>query len=461
MIYLYNRNNMGNSINNSKTLTSILLATFMFLSLASFGNSEQARDENVKTGWRLGGLLPIITFDSDLGLQYGALVNFFDYGDGTRFPRYNHSLYFEVSRFTGGSGVNRFFYDSDRLINGIRTTFDVTYMTDPLLDFFGFNGYQSVYNSAFIDPDSEDYISRAFYAFDRKKFRAKLDLQGKIGDGNFGWLSGFETYHVSAGSVDIERLNKGKAEDLLPDVPGLYDRYVEWGLISQDEQDGGWVNYLKGGLTYDTRDHEPNPMRGIWTEAVVFLAPGSLVTGDMGHARLSLAHRQYFTLIPEDLSLAYRINIQQNIGGQAPFYLQSLVITSFLRSFVSEGLGGRNTLRGILRHRVVGNGYALGNLELRWKFLYFNIGNTNVYLGLNGFLDAGMVIDNVAFHLDDVPENKRHLYFEDGNDTPHVSAGAGLRVAINRNFIVACDFGKAFDKRDGDTGLYIGLNYLF
>ncbi|TVR44467.1 MAG: hypothetical protein EA394_00250, partial [Bacteroidia bacterium] len=214
MIHLYNMEKMENSIKTSKSMTAIVLATFMFLSLLSFGNTEQSQDENVKTGWRLGGLLPTITFDSDLGLQYGALVNFFDYGDGARFPRYDHSLYFEVSRFTGGSGVNRFFYDSDRLINGIRTTFDVTYMTDPLLDFFGFNGYRSVYNRAFIDPDSEDYISRAFYAFDRKKFRAKLDLQGKIGDGNFGWLSGFDTYHVSVGSVDIDRLNKGKTEDL-------------------------------------------------------------------------------------------------------------------------------------------------------------------------------------------------------------------------------------------------------
>ena len=452
---------MGYSTNNGKLLTAIIIATFMSMPLLCSGSTEESQDDNVKTGWRLGGLLPTITFDSDLGLQYGALVNIFDYGDGARFPRYDHSLYFEVSRFTGGSGVNRFFYDSDRLLNGIRTTFDATYITDPLLDFFGFNGYQSVYNRDFIDPDSEDYISRAFYALDRKKFRAKLDLQGKIGDGSFGWLSGFETYHFSVGSVNIDKLNKGKTKDLLPDVSGLYDRYVEWGLISQDEQDGGWVNYLKGGLTYDTRDHEPNPMQGIWTEAIVLFAPGFLVSGDMGHARLSLAHRQYFTLIPNDLSLAYRINIQQNIGGQAPFYLQSMVVTSFLRGFASEGLGGRSTLRGILRHRVVGNGYALGNVELRWKFLYFNIRNTEVYLGLNGFMDAGMVIDKVKMNLDDVPENERHLFFEDTNDTPHVSAGAGLRIAINRNFIVALDYGKAFDRRDGDAGLYIGLNYLF
>ncbi len=452
---------MKNAGKKSVPLFLAALTALILMSVSSFGNEQQPKDDNVKTGWRLGGLLPVITFDSDLGLQYGALVNIFDYGDGSRFPRYNHSLYFEVSRFTKGSGVNRFFYDSDRLINGIRTTFDVTYMTDPLLDFFGFNGYRSVYNSGFTDSESEDYISRAFYAHDRKKFRIKLDLQGQIRDGNFSWVSGFETYNFSVGPVDVEKLNKGKTEDLLPDVPGLYDKYVEWGLISPEEKNGGWVNYLKAGVSYDTRDHEPNPMRGIWTEAVVMIAPGFLTTGAGGHARLSLTHRQYFTLVPEDLSLAYRINIQQTIAGETPFYLQPLVITSFLRSFASEGLGGKSTLRGILRHRVVGNGYALGNLELRWKFLHFNIGNTYIYLGLNGFIDAGMVIDKVELNLDQVPESEKHLYFEDKNETPHVTAGAGLRVAINRNFIVALDYGKAFDKRDGNSGLYVGINYLF
>lgn len=449
------------NIKKGKHLLFIVFASLLFISFSVFGNEDLSKNEDIKTGWKLGGLLPVVTFDSDLGLQYGALVNLFNYGDGSRYPQYNHSLYFEVSRFTRGSGVNRFFYDSDKLINGIRTTFDVTYMTDPLLDFFGFNGYQAIYNSKFTDPDSDQYITRAFYAHNRNKFRIKLDLQGRIGDGNFSWMSGFETYHFSVGPVDIDKLNKGKTEDLLPDVPGLYDKYVAWGLISQAEQKGGWTNYLKAGFSYDTRDHEPNPMRGIWTEAVILVAPDFLATGNMGHARLSLTHRQYFTLLPDDLSLAYRINFQQNIAGETPFYLQPLIITSFLRSYSVEGLGGKSTLRGILRHRVVGNGFLLGNLELRWKFLHFHIGNTYVYLGMNAFLDTGMVTDKIDLNLGDIPETERHLYFEDQNDTPHVSAGLGLRVAINRNFIVAFDFGKAFDERDGGRGVYVGINYLF
>jgi hypothetical protein len=419
-----------------------------------------------RTGWRLGGVLPTITFDSDLGFQYGALVNIFDYGDGSRFPRYDHSLYFELSRFTGGSGNHRFFYDSDRLISGIRTTFDLTYITDPMMSFHGFNGYESSFFPDFIDNELENrqhpYISRAFYAHDRKMFRTKLDLQGPLAGENLRWISGFELYNYNIGSVDEARMNRNKdPEDHLPDVPGLYDLYRTWGLISPGEAEGGWVNYLKAGISYDTRDNEPNPMRGVWSEAVLMVAPNFMVTGDYGHAKLSLTHRQYFTLIENDLALAYRLAFQATVAGDAPFYVQPMVITSFLRGISSEGMGGARTLRGIRRNRIVGDGFALGNIELRWKFARFNIGATNVYLGLNGFFDAGMVVAPIEINLANVPVTHRSLHFNEGERGLHMSAGSGLRIAINQNFIIGVDYGMAFDKRDGDSGIYIGLNYLF
>jgi len=38
--------------------------------------SAAAQEKKVKTGWKFDGGLPATTFDSDLGLQYGALVEF-------------------------------------------------------------------------------------------------------------------------------------------------------------------------------------------------------------------------------------------------------------------------------------------------------------------------------------------------------------------------------------------------
>ncbi len=72
-----------------------------------------AQEEVAKEGWNFGAL-PAITFDTDLGFQYGGVINLYHYGDGSRYPTYNHSIYLEVSRFTKGSGINRIYYNSDQ-----------------------------------------------------------------------------------------------------------------------------------------------------------------------------------------------------------------------------------------------------------------------------------------------------------------------------------------------------------
>ncbi len=68
--------------------------------------------EKVKKGFGFGAL-PAVSFDSDLGFQYGAIVNLFHYGDGTNYPKYDHSLYLEWSRYTKGTGINRVMYDTE------------------------------------------------------------------------------------------------------------------------------------------------------------------------------------------------------------------------------------------------------------------------------------------------------------------------------------------------------------
>jgi hypothetical protein len=47
------------------------------------------------------------------------------------------------------------------------------------------------------------------------------------------------------------------------------------------------------------------------------------------------------------------------------------------------------------------------------------------------------------------------------SDGFHSAAGGGLRIAINQNFIIAVDYAKPLDKRDGNGSLYINTGYLF
>jgi hypothetical protein len=439
-------------------MKKVVLFSMIFLSL--FILNAQEKTPITKTGWNFGAL-PTITFDTDLGFQYGALVNLYNYGDGTRFPKYNHSLYFEVSRFTKGSGINRFYFDSDQLLKGLQTSLDVSYLSDQAYDFFGFNGYNAVYQPNWIDEEVSGYKTRMYYKYDRKLFRLKVDLQGKLKGDHWRWTTGFNLQNFKISDINLEKLNKGKeGSDLLPDTLGLFARYKKWGIINSDEKDGGFVPTIKAGIVFDTRDIRSNPMKGVWTEAVLEGAP-KFLGAESSFAKFSLIHRQYFTLVPKNLSLVYRLAYQTTIGGNVPFYYQTQVITSVLTGALSEGLGGAKSIRGILRNRVVGDGFFYGNLEARWKFVRFTFIKNNWYLGLNTFMDFGRVTKQIKIPDNIIKASGNSQFFKNDAEKFHSSAGAGLRIVMNENFVISVDYGRAMNKQDGKSGMYIGLNYLF
>jgi outer membrane protein assembly factor BamA len=448
-----------------KKCISILLMTTIALSL-------YGQEKKVKTGWKFGGALPAITFDSDLGFQYGALVEFFNYGDGSTYPEFFDHIYAEISRFTKGSGIYRLMYESNHLIPGVHLTSDLSYLPDKANHFYGFNGYESVFNKQWMDDEEADYRSRMFYRFERNQFRFKNDFQGKLSGEHIKWSAGFAFQNFSAGSVDIDKLNKGKdGEDQLPQLneePGLFEIYRDsLGLISANEADGGWVNTLKAGVEWDSRDNRPNPMKGIWSELGIEISP-KFMGNDWEFSRFYITHRQYFTLVENDLSLVYRLGYQTTLSGTVPFFYQSQVITSILTGATNEGLGGSSTLRGVLKNRVVGDGFVLGNVELRWKPVYFKLLRQDCYLGLNLFYDFGMVTKSIKLPDDLQSTFTNELtnytfpdFFNPGEEKLHHSAGISIMPVMNQNFVIAVDIGKSFSKQDGNIGFSIGLNYLF
>lgn len=441
-----------------KTKQTAISILFLFLFIQAF---SQEKSES-KTGWTFGAL-PVVAYDSDIGFKYGGLVNFYDYGDGSKYPKYDHSIYLEWSRTTKGSGINQFTYDSEKLIPGIRTTGEISYLTERALDFYGFNGYESYYNQDFVNDelDPSIYKSRVFYKNDRAMFRARIEFQGNIIENKLRWFAGIAYYNHSIDTVDITSLNDGKdSEDRLPSINGgLYGNYIDWGLIEPDQANGGSASLLKAGLVYDTRDNEPNPMSGIWTELQFVAAPGFMGNGDYGYTRMALTHRQYFTLFPEVLNFAYRLSYQAKLSGNMPFYMLPFVFNT-APNMTRDGLGGAKTMRGILRNRVVGEDFVYGNMELRYKILRTKFLNQNFYIAIAGFLDGGMVTGKYELPETTDPEATAWLEMGDKEEL-HLSYGGGIHFALNENFIVTVDYGIAADERDGDNGLYIGLNFLF
>ena len=446
-----------------KTLT-LFLSALIILSLS-------AQEKQTKTGWKLGGVLPAVSYDSNLGLQYGALFEFFNYGDPSVYPDYYDHTYTEVSRYTKGSGIYRFMFESNHLIPGVEFISDLSYLPDLANQFYGFNGYESVFNKDWMDDKAADYRSAMFYRYQRDQFRFRTDFLGKLSGDHLKWTAGFTFQNFSIRSVNIDKLNKGRKDNPLPTVteePGLFELYRDsLSLIPANEADGGWVNTVKAGLVYDSRDNRSNPMKGIWTETGIEIAP-KFMGNDRGFSKFYITHRQYFTLVENDLSLAYRIGYQATLSGEVPFFYQSQVLTYRLTGESSEGLGGVSTLRGVLKNRVVGDAFVLGNVELRWKPIHFTFLKKESYLGLNLFYDLGMATKGIQLpdNLQSTFNSRMSQYnfndfFNPGEEKLHHCAGISIMPVWGQNFVVAIDIGKSFNEQDGNIGFAFGLNYLF
>ena len=419
------------------------LLTLLLCGLTALSASAQKK-EQVKTGWNFGPL-PAVSYNSDLGFQYGALCDIFYFGDGSTYPTYLHKFNVELSHYTKGETIAHMFYDSKYLLPGLRVTAALSYMDSAMSPFYGFNGYAS--------PLYESLTkSSSFYYMDRTMLRGIADIQGSISD-KLTWMAGLTFWNVTTGDVELDKY-KGEHS--------LYEEYRLLGLIDKSEVAGTHLE-LKAGLVYDTRDMEAAPTKGYCAEVVASYSPA--LFGDAGaYGRIMATWRQFFPVVGDRLVLGYRVNWQQTFGD-APFYLQQTTTPLYLRQIKNEGLGGKNSIRGVLQNRILADGYAWANFEARVKIVNFRFINQNWYVALNPFVDAGVITKDRKLNqmrdsqmADDAIGiiESYHDY-----DNIHASAGLGLKLVMNHNFIISVEYGKPFDKRDGKGGLNIGTNYIF
>lgn len=426
-----------------------------------------AQDSNsVRKGWTFG-VLPSLSYDADLGLQLGALTNIYYFGDGAIYPEYYHSFYAEASYSTKHYGLFRLSYDSKYLIPNHRLSIDLTYLPDQMCDFYGFNGFSTLYNPDYTDADSPSYLSRAYYKMKRDMFRLSADLQGTIAQPWY-WNVGLGLLTYDYGSVDAERFGLGNE-------PTLFDEYVRLGYIQLPgfrpavlgRQSAQAVHpYLHGGLTFDTRDRQQNPRRGIHADAFLTYYAGLGDMSEYNNLKFNAAWRHYLTLIDRKLIFAYRLGTQLNVAGESPFYLNTYMNQLYMQRVIYEGLGGGNTIRGIMRNRILARGVAYANVELRAQVAQFSIGKEHFYIGLNPFMDAGMVVqpyDDVVADPQQYDPTAAPVYDNSRLYAPHLSAGCGLKVAMNDNFILSVDWATALDKQDNGkfSNLYVKMGYMF
>ena len=474
-----------------KIIAAALSAALLFTALTA-----RAGDEIVKTGYNIGPL-PAIAYDADKGFQYGAILQLFNYGDGHNYPNYDSKLFLEASFFTKGSNLFTLSYDNKELIPGVRWSSAITSSIDKAMDFYGFNGYRSSYDwskvaagkagEEYTQPGydwapvgDERYMTslfNPFYRISRVQILGKTDFIGKIGNGLY-WEAGYHASWIKIGSIDRESVNKGKSDTQVwpEDQLTLYDWYRKWGLISDDEAEGGFTSSIRLGLQYDTRDKEGAPSSGVWAEGHIIAAPKWLGTKNEFY-RYAFTWRHYLPVIDNNvLTFAYRLNYEGTIGDYAPFYVLPY-ITVMGENCDKDGFGGYRTVRGIMRDRVMGLDTFTYTAELRWRFMNFRALNQNIALALSAFSDGSMVTKERSMEFAGSraaasPAMEWHNYLKQGaeKDSMHVTFGAGFRFIMNENFIVAFEYGTPLShwmknsanyNQDGTGAFYVNIGYLF
>ena len=492
-----------------KRLFAIITAAMALCTIADAkGEKNVSYNENgeiIKTGVNLGPL-PVVAFDADRGFQFGALLNLYDFGDGKNYPNPNSQWYFEASAYTKESSINSYKfivnYDNKTLIPGVRMSICSGYYKDAALDFYGFNGYQSNYDMSMLEPtfvwednkagdklaqkfEDKGKLPKGFYRFGRDLIKAKVDFTGEIAK-NFYWEAGYHFQWLKAQSFTPKGYrvldNPLELDYYVPGGTTLFDLYKAWGIISEDEANGGITSSIRLGLMYDSRNVENNPTKGIWAEAHIIAAPKWLGTTHENY-KYCATFRHYVPIIQDKLTFAYRIGYQGTIGNSSPWYSLPFYTNMGIKAD-NDGFGGYRTVRGLMLNRVQGLDVGYYNAEFRYRFIDFKLAKQNIAFALSAFCDGAHVFRGYDMTFTDsakaallstdpainpagdplrgraMANQYKNFVFEQ-KDGFHGTAGAGLRFIMNQNFIVAFEYARCFNKQDGNGAFYINTGFLF
>ena len=367
------------------------------------------------TGHSINGL-PALNFDADEGFGYGAIVQYYDYGDGRAEP-YSFSLQPTLFLTTRGRRDATLFLDAPHLLpNGWRLGAQLAREQQLTAPYYGIGNNSVALESASKSPNPY------YYRFGRTVVRANADFQHELVVPALRLLIGAGTRTADVKTVPYDSGTTLLAQQTgKPKLPTIDTRYARVGLV------------------WDTRDREIGPHSGNWSELLVQRA-GRVLGGDQVFTRITGSVRQYVPLA-SSVTLAERV-VMQTVRGD-PAISEIFAVQSSYRD--DEILGGATSIRGIPKNRYVGKGVAFANSELRWSAASFGLVGRPSRLVLSGFVDAGRVWTDGL----DVSQAATDL---------HVGYGGGARLAIGPTFVVATDVGHSSLSA---AAVYIGLGYVF
>lgn len=415
--------------------------------------------ERKKEGWYVTGL-PLFNYDPNTGFGFGARGYLFF--DGKRedelfaYEPYKHRLFVQAFASTQGLQYHVLDYDSPYFLGtAFRLRVEMGYIRATQTPYFGrgassqepltlngkpyarFGDYEKALNR--VQPDGTTYALYNMVDAEKPYIDVRVErqfLQGRVRlFGAVSFSRGAMRQFQPGTLVNANDENGNSVKAPLHSTK-LGEDCAAGTVVGCA---GGWDNLATLGVTFDTRDYEPDPNSGIFAETSVQVATKALAS-DYDYVRFLAAIRAYYSPFPElaDLVLAGRFTVMLQSDGVPLFAMPQI---PYLESF-TLGLGGNRTLRGYRSMRFVGAQMAFANLEVRWTFVRFKALSQNWAIILAPFFDTGRVFDKV-----------KDISLQGWKYT----AGTGLRLSWNQASILMCDVGFGPE----DWGIYLNFGHIF
>jgi outer membrane protein assembly factor BamA len=397
--------------------------------------------------------LPLIGVTPESGVIYGGTVQWYDNGprDSPFFSYVPYRKKINAIIDFGTKGRQEYILEYDQpyiadtawrvratgayLVYKFEDYFGVGEETLGPLSFPGTPGVTYARANDYFDALEENRNGRnwsRYNYYDRRQMVFALNVERDYLGGLLRPLVGFQISHVDVRDYTGQNVEGGINQET---------KLREDSRTGKIEGfDGGWLNLLRIGLTYDSRDYEPDPTAGFLAQAL-FEGTARWLGGSSTFGHFTVGFQGYYPLIQHVTRLVLAGNAVYSAHfGDTPFYaLPSLTVPGNDRK---EGLGGWRTLRGYYGNRFVGDVAMQGSLEMRWSLFDVTVLNQHLKPMLVPFLDLGRVFDKVdRFRLNDWK----------------VTGGVGVRVAWNLATIVSFEYGMG-----SEGGLfYMELGHQF
>lgn len=439
--------------------------------LGAFKKLDETELKNKREGWYVTGL-PLFGNDAVSGTGLGALANFIYNGtkEDTSFEYTPYEHLISVGLYRTSKNAETYYVSWDApyfLDTAYRIKSDIYYDSNLFNQYFGLgkesmrplsyrerneDGGRLVRNAEFSEFESANSYARNRAGKDWVSTQRYNEYQFETVGTNFSLdKTVFQVFRIWSGvefSRNIVRRYDGtwtKAREPLTEVmlpvqeaPSKLTEDSKSGKILGLE--GGYLNYVRAGIAYDTRDYEPDPDSGWLVEYNVSKAEKSIGSSFSYYRHFGQIKNFYqpFPKYFDEFVIAQRVALTKAVG-EVPFFDYRYMV-SIDGAF--EGVGGVSTLRGYRQERFYGPVMGFYNIEFRFRVADFQLWDNFFQVSVVPFYDIAQVWDKI-----------REI---NGQGYKH-SRGLGLRLIWDQATVILMDYAVSKE----DKLFYIDIGHVF